>query len=1012
MNGQFACADEMSDMGLFVPIARVVGVLAAFALAVSATGAGQGQGRPVAKSGITQRATQPHVEHSASRASAETELEQALALRKKLTERDLRMALRLLEDSARRFASSGMPHQAAVAKLEAGDVYLMMSSYQLALGAYRQALTMSEGRVDQRCAALSRIARTYANIGRAQKAQRYSDQAVSVCRTVSDKRALADAVEAQGEVGFWSGNITNAIDSFTRARQLASEAEDRDGEGLATMMLSQAVDDPRQAHRLAWSALAGFVESGNEYSAARAQLKLAYMASTGGDFEVARCHCETALPVFQRIADKDNAAIALNILGVIARQSGDLEEALNYYRRARNNFASKGDDLGEADSISAIAKILLSQHKYADLEPLYVRKLYLAQSTSNRALRASALLDLAGVYARQHRYTQADETYQRASAEYHAARNPHSESNALERRAEFQAEQGRYEQALEMLNEAQALREQSGEIEDAARIQYSRARIFLKLNDLEGARSEIEKTIAIIESQRLRIAKFDSRAQYFASVHEYYSLYIQVLMALDKLHPGQKYAQLAFEAAERSKVRSLLDLLSNSQQTFPCATLLAGGLKSAASASDQALSDPRPLSTAQPLTLREIQEEIGDGNTLLLEFALGEDRSFAWVLDGDSLTTFDIGSAAEIRNSVQTFREALLPIETKADEAPIDYLRRRAAARSALTLQSRQLAKLLFGTVHLPPQKRLVIVPDGPLQYLPFAALSFAENGHVGVPLVELHELVMLPSASALVALRRAADQRPRPADELTVFADPVFEPSGKPKPAAIPSSSESPRSRALTRALNDLGDSQWIPSLPGSRNEALAIQKIAGPERTRLVMGFEANREAIMGGSIARQRIIHFATHGMMDTRHPEMSGLVLSMFNKKGEYQDGYVRLSDIYDLKLSADLVVLSSCESALGKDLGAEGIIGLPRAFLYAGARSVVASLWKVDDDVTVTLMSAFYSRLQRGEDPAQALQGAQLDLLKNPRLSDPYYWAAFILEGEYQWATRHLEERVK
>jgi CHAT domain-containing protein len=165
--------------------------------------------------------------------------------------------------------------------------------------------------------------------------------------------------------------------------------------------------------------------------------------------------------------------------------------------------------------------------------------------------------------------------------------------------------------------------------------------------------------------------------------------------------------------------------------------------------------------------------------------------------------------------------------------------------------------------------------------------------------------------------------------------------------------------------------------------------------------MGFDANREALMDSSIARQRIIHFATHGMMDARHPEFSGLVLSMFNKKGKYQDGYLRLSDIYDLKLSADLVVLSSCESALGKDLGSEGIIGLPRAFLYAGARSVVASLWKVDDDATVTFMKGFYSRLQQGEDPARALQGAQLDLLRSTRLSDPYYWAAFVLEGDYR-----------
>jgi CHAT domain-containing protein/predicted negative regulator of RcsB-dependent stress response len=994
----------MSHTGSLAPVIRLAGVLTAFALAVCVACVGHGQGKAVTQQSpvAAPKTTQPQVEHSARLVSPETELEEALALRQKFTERDFESALRLLADSAQRFASSGRMRHAVAAKLEAGDVFLMMSRYQQALAAYRQALTMSEGHVDQQCAAMSRIARTYANFGRQPRAaQRYADEGVSVCMTLSDMKAQADAFEAQGETRLFLGNRTDAMTSFTKARELASQAGDRDGERLATMMQTHTMADRQQRKQLLWSALEGFVEAGNQYGAARAHLKLAYVASEQADFEAARCHCESALPVFQRIGDKDDTAISLNTLGMLALKAGDLEESLKDYRRARIAFASVQDDLGELESISAIADILSIQQRYGDLEPVYVRKLHLAQSTSNRAFLASALLDLAGVYVRQHEYKKADETYQRALAQYRSEKKLDSESDALERMAGLQAELGEYHRALNMLGEAQSLREGLGEVEDVARIQYLRARIYLRLNDLEQARSEIEKTISIIESQRLRIAKFDSRAQYFASVHEYYSLYIQVLMAQEKLHPNDKYAQLAFEAAERSKVRALLDLLDNSQQTFPCDMLLARNLKTVAIDSDQAASDTRPLSTTQPLTLDDVRAQIGDGNTLLLEFALGEDRSVAWVVDGDSLKAFDIAPAAEIRNRVRAFRKALLPIESKANETTIDYLRRRAAARNTLLLESTQLAKLLFGTVRLPPRKRLLIVPDGPLQYLPFAALSVPGNGRVSVPLVELYELAMLPSASALGSLRRTAAKRPQPANEVTVFADPVFEPPGKSFPSAVRGSSGSPRSRELTRALLDLRNSQWIPNLPGSRNEALAIQQITGPARTRLVMGFDANREAIMAPSIARQRIIHFATHGMMDARHPEMSGLVLSMVNKKGEYQDGYLTLSDIYNLKLSADLVVLSSCESALGKDLGSEGINGLPRAFLYAGARSVLASLWKVDDDATVPLMKDFYSRLQQGQDPPGALRGAQLDLFNNPRLSDPYYWAAFVVEGDYR-----------
>lgn len=993
----------MNNAGSPGPMARVAAILAAALLTVCVAEVGLSQKRttsPVAA--VAHGPNLLQAQHSASMASPEMELEEARALRAKLTERDLRRALLLLADAAQHFASSGRLHQAAFAKLEAGDVYLMMSSYQQAIAAYHQALTMAEDRVEQRCAALSRIARTYANIGRPRKAQQYSDEAVSICMILSDKKMQADAIEAQGETLFFSRNLADAAASFSRARELASEAGDGEGEGLATMMLSEAIDNnPQQAKRLAWSALAGFVASGQEYSAARAHLKLAYFASTEGDFEAARCHCESALPVFQRIADKDNAAIALNILGMVAQQAGDLEESLQDYRRARSDFAAVQDDLGEADSISAMAEILLSQHKYGVLGPLYARKLHLAQATSNHAFLAWALLDMAGVNARQHKYTLAEETYQQALEEYGFAQNPDGRSDALERMAGLHAEQGRYQQALNLLGEAQVLREQSGETEDLARIQSSRAHIFLRLADFDKARSEIEKTIAIIESQRLRIAKFDSRAQYFASVHEYYSLYIQVLIALDKLHPNQGFAELAFQAAEKSKVRSFLDLLGTTQQAVSCDNLLARSSRSATIEAGEKAPETLTLSAQEPLTLGDIQAQIGDGNTLLLEFALGEDRSVAWVLDGDSLKAVDIAPAAEIRNRVRLFRKALIPTESKANEAAGDYLQRRATAKKTLLLQSRQLARLLLGPVRLPPRKRLLIVPDGPLQYLPFAALPVAGSGRASVPLVELYEVAMLPSVSALVSLRKTAAQRPKPADEVTVFADPVFEPPGKPMATVVSGQSGFPRTRELTRALRDVRNSEWIPNLPGSRNEALAIQQITGPARTRLVMGFDANREAIMARVLANQRIIHFATHGMMDTHHPEMSGLVLSMFNKKGESQDGYVRLNDIYNLKLSADLVVLSACQSALGKDLGSEGIIGLPRAFLYAGARSVIASLWKVDDDATVPLMKTFYSRLQGGEAPAQALREAQLDLLKNTQLSDPYYWAAFVFEGDYR-----------
>ncbi|HEY6251019.1 MAG TPA: CHAT domain-containing protein, partial [Candidatus Angelobacter sp.] len=151
----------------------------------------------------------------------------------------------------------------------------------------------------------------------------------------------------------------------------------------------------------------------------------------------------------------------------------------------------------------------------------------------------------------------------------------------------------------------------------------------------------------------------------------------------------------------------------------------------------------------------------------------------------------------------------------------------------------------------------------------------------------------------------------------------------------------------------------------------------------------------------LKQYRYIHFATHGILDSKNPEFSGLILSMLNQNGEPLEGYLRLKDIYNLKLSADLVVLSSCNSALGKDLEAEGIIGLPRAFLYAGSQRVISTLWKVNDEATTEFMKHYYSQLHGGQNPASALSRAQSEMANSAHWQHPYYWAAFVLQGEYR-----------
>ncbi|MBO0800830.1 MAG: CHAT domain-containing protein, partial [Blastocatellia bacterium] len=188
---------------------------------------------------------------------------------------------------------------------------------------------------------------------------------------------------------------------------------------------------------------------------------------------------------------------------------------------------------------------------------------------------------------------------------------------------------------------------------------------------------------------------------------------------------------------------------------------------------------------------------------------------------------------------------------------------------------------------------------------------------------------------------------------------------------------------------------------LPFSTDEARAIASFVPAKSLLLATSFQASRARAMSGELADYRIIHFASHGMLNSVYPELSGLVLSLLDRNGMSRDGFLRMNDIYNMRLSANTVVLSACQTALGKEIKGEGLVGLTRGFMYAGAQRVVASLWQVDDSATAELMACFYrSMLKEGRRPAAALREAQMEMMKQKRWSSPYFWAGFVIQGEW------------
>jgi CHAT domain-containing protein len=414
------------------------------------------------------------------------------------------------------------------------------------------------------------------------------------------------------------------------------------------------------------------------------------------------------------------------------------------------------------------------------------------------------------------------------------------------------------------------------------------------------------------------------------------------------------------------------------------------------------------LTQPQKLGASEIQSLL-DANTLLLEYSLGEEKSYVWAVTDNSLNAYILPKRSEIEAAARRVYDLLTLRNRAANKKAEDNA---DAAEKRYWKAANKPGEMVIGPVaQLLPGKRLLIVSDGALQYIPFSALPAPGRRANAVPLIVNHEIINLPSASVLAELRRQKIGRGMAPMAVAVLADPIFDPSDERlrKPALQQPSTLArlpQRGSDLVRSVTDLGLTEsgkpYLTRLLYTRNEADAVMAVTPQGKGMLAVDFDASRAAATSPALAKYRIVHFATHGIFNNKHPELSGLVLSLVNKQGKPQDGFLKLQDIYNMKLPVDLVVLSGCETGLGEQVNGEGLLSLTRGFMYAGATRVVASLWSVSDIATASLMADFYRAMEHdGMRPAAALRAAQIQMWKQKQWSFPYYWAAFQMQGEWR-----------
>ena len=558
------------------------------------------------------------------------------------------------------------------------------------------------------------------------------------------------------------------------------------------------------------------------------------------------------------------------------------------------------------------------------------------------------------------------------------------------------------------------------------------------LGDLPSAEAFIREALAANDSSRARLRGEALRTAYTGNTAVYADEAVDIVMARHAAEPAAGHDARALVLFEQSRARALAELLAGAAVDVragldPALVARTTELQRQVAVADAAIraagsgADARPRvaaleaqidgyarelavidarardaspryrdATGAPLASLAAMQALLDDDTVLLAFACSELGDHGWAVTRDSVDAFAVAPLAEV---------------TPAVRRVVDTMRRADAARAAEARDAAEaLGRLVLGPIadRLRQQwrgRRLAIVASGPLEYVPFAALVLpggaASPGAAPEWLAASHEIVILPSATVLGQLRDAGARR-RPTQALVVIADPVY---GASDPRVVPRlTSASPASNAgLTRAAPPASGARGdFARLVFSRQEAHALAQLAGASRTREILDFDASVDRVNGPEVAAARWLHFATHGILDAVRPERSGLVLSQVDRRGRPQDGILRLDDIFRLQLSADLVVLSGCETGLGRQLRGEGLVGLTRAFMYAGAPRVVSSLWQVDDQATAALMTRFYGHmLRQSARPAAALRAAQLELAADPRWAAPYFWAGFVLHGDWR-----------
>lgn len=889
-------------------------------------------------------------------------------------------------------------------------------------------------------------------LNKEQEALASLDEAFKLFKMHNDRRGQASVFNNIGFGYLLGGRYRDANEILNKALPLRRAENDRSNEAALFSNIAsgwerigetrKALQGYSEALRI-WEELSKQGNLNNPLRLAVGFNNVALAYDRLGEWQKALENYEKALLIYGKNPLVE-AASTLDNIGELYAVLGDSNRAMAYYKQAESLSKNK-DTRVEANILTHLGELYVSKNDLKAALTYFERSLALREDAASG--RANALTNIGVVHTLERKPLKALESYEAALALMEGGEDRRTLAFTLQKIGEARALLKQPGKALEALNRALPMWRDLADKRGEASTLYTIALVERDRGNLAEALERSKQSLNIIEALRTKVASQRLRSSFFASQQSHYELYIDLRMRLYRNDKSADHLAATIEASERSRARSLVDTLSeaganisrgmneelitlereaqqrvndkeqvqmqllNRKHSRIEATNIERELSEAIAEYDAIkarirASSPDYAQLTQPrsLSLSEMQQLL-DNDTLLLHYFLGDERSYLWLVSRTSIVCVDsLPKRAEIETSAEAFYKSLA--QRPASQNP-SRLNKAAEQANAISL-----SQMLLGPIaDRLGNKRLLIVSDGVLQYLPFSALPAPRvTGGAGRRLarspylIEKHEIVYLPSASTLAVLRSKALGRELGPLSVAVFAHPVFTRRDARLTAAkqSPTTSEVSGAESPAEYLHNRGiERSGLDSLPATDYEAEWIKAIFAKDRTTIFRGFEASRDRVIKLQGEKFRIVHFATHGQINTEHPELSSIVLSLFDAEGKEQNGYLRLHDIYNLKLPADLIVLSACTTGLGRIVRGEGLVGLTRGFMHAGSPRIVASLWQVEDLGTANLMKRFYQHMAKdGMAPALALRQAQVEMLRDKQWTPPYYWAGFVLQGEW------------